>query len=215
MSQADENHKNLEKVEETDDILSKSFQHDINNLVNLAQGYRQLSEELNQKQETRKAIEKAEEAEKQIHEMYNRLESNQNEYDKSFQEIIGNSLETLRPKIQKENKNVEIYWNSTSYDCNTCMMTERMIYNLLDNSLDHGNGDITLEIQQLEDYVELELTDGGALTENEFQQIFCNEYQEDKYLSTGSYLIDTIAHKINAEIQPGQDSDYNIKIPLQ
>ena len=203
------------ELETSRELLLKSIRHDVKNLVNLAEGYYDLAETVEDPIETDNALKQAQQAETRIDNIYNKLELHQDNTSATFQEIIGESLETLRPKIQKEEKNISINWRSSNYECENCIMTERMIYNLLDNSLDHGNGDIELEIEQLNDYVQLELSDGGALSDEEFDEIFCHEYEEDEYISTGSYLIDTIAHNIDAEITPSDTADYNIKIPLK
>jgi len=215
MSQVEKTSKQEKETESYEDLISTSFNHDINNLSNLADGYRELAENTENPQEHEEALKKAEEAENRIDSMYSKLESSQEKYETSLNEIIGESLQTLRPKIQREDKNVSVNWEYSGKDCQNCIMTERMIYNLLDNSLEHGTGDIELEVDHIDEYVELRMNDGGGLTEDEFNEIFCGEYEKDEYISTGSYVIDTIADKIDAEITFSDEIDYTVRIPLE
>lgn len=197
---------------DTRELLLTAFDHDLKNLETLANGYRELVEETEDEQKIQAYQEKIWNAEENIRDLYKNFENLGDSHHLDFQELIGESLSMLHPKIQKEDKNVTIDWN-TECAGEHDLLTERMIYNLLDNSLDHGETDIYIEINETPEYLEMNVSDGGELTPEEWDNLFPENSQKEEYLSTGSYIIDQISEKKNIEIQQGLEFDYTVKIP--
>jgi len=213
MSKTNNRSKPVKHIEDTEyrEIITSSLNHDTANLRSLKAGYEDLLEETG-KEEYREIVE---DAEQRIEALEQKFEDFRTGYTANFSTIIGDSMQALRPKLHSKDKDVIIDWdyNNQRGDSHD-FLVDRMVYNLLDNSIEHGNGDIQIQITDTEDYLEIKVDDGGGLEQEDWDQILCNQDSKESYPSTGSYIIDQAAQKNNIQITCSDDHDYNIKIPF-
>lgn len=214
MSKPKNRSKPVKHIEDTEyrEIITSSLNHDTANLRSLKAGYEDLLEKTG-KEEYKEIIE---DAEQRIEDLEQKFEDFKTGYTANFSTIIGDSMQALQPKLQSKDKDVIIDWdyNNQRGDSHD-FLVDRMIYNLLDNSIEHGNGNIQIQITSNTDYLEINVDDCGGLQQEDWDQILINQDNKESYPSTGSYIIDQAAQKNNIQITHSEQHDYNIKIPLQ
>lgn len=198
------------------ELAKEFFRHDLENKRQVIDGYNELielSENISDIHGYAKKIRKthrdieemAEEAEKMI-------ESDQ-QTEVDIQDAIQNSLDRLHTTIEYEESNVGVNWNTENYIVETSPTVENMLYNLFDNSIEHGTDDVEIEVNNWDEGLEINVDDGGDI--DDWNNIFPeNAESREDYPSTGSYLIDQVAENNDIDIEGSEDWNYTVKIPF-
>ena len=208
------------RTEEDILLAEEFFNHDLGNKKALRDGFTEQIE-INQGEkeyasntaQTHEYARKAWNAEKEI----KRLESaakavlnSEAEKNLDIRESIEDSLEELESSMEAYGKNVKTSYKASDHTVETHPCTGRMIYNLLDNSIEHGNRDeIELLINEYGSGLEISVEDNG---DTDFEELMPGTLDKKQYQGTGTYLIDHLLQKTGIGIED-TETGYNVKIP--
>ena len=197
------------------ELAEQFFNHDAKNKRQVAEGYQEAIEHTDDISTihgyARKIRKTEEEIERMAEEAEEILEKNEKE-PVNIQKIIQKSLDNLRCSIEYEETSVGVDWNADNYEAELNPTVEKMLYNLFDNSIEHGQDDIEVEVTEKDDALEISVYDGGDV--EEWNNIFPeNGETRSDYPSTGAYLIDRVAENNDISILDDEERSYKVVIP--
>jgi signal transduction histidine kinase len=197
------------------ELAEQFFDHDAKNKRQVIEGFQELLEETDEPSQIHRYARKIRKTEKDIEEMAEKAEEmveNSHNSSVNLQRCIQDSIDTLHSTAQYEGKSVGVNWDAEDYMIEASPTVEKMLYNLFDNSVEHGNDDIEIEATEYEKGLEIRVYDGGEV--EDWSEIFPEDAEDrDDYASTGVYLIDRVAENNDIEIEGSEDWSYTVKIP--
>jgi signal transduction histidine kinase len=219
-----ENQDQTEKLKEN--YRSKAFRffnHDLGNLRQIEQGYRELIESLEEeieetedtaemidkarqvrdKQET---LEKTREKTRPMRERAEEIYENPGVQSIDFREMMQDSIDSMRPLIEENGNSVSVNWAADDYTIESYMVLERAVYNIIDNALEHGDQDVEIDVTGSWEnlIVSVDESYDGDITD-----IYSSEFET---ATKGSELVRETIDDLGIDIYNTEDS-YELRIP--
>jgi len=219
-----ENQEHTEKLKEN--YRSKAFRffnHDLGNLRQIEEGYRELieslEEEIEETEDTEEMIEKAQQvSDKQetleearektrpMREQAEKIYENPGVQRINLKELMQDSIDSMRPLIEENNNSVSVNWAADDYTIESYMVLERAVYNIIDNALEHGDQDVEIEVTGSWEnlIVSVDESYDGDITD-----IYSNEFET---ATKGSELVRETIDDLGIDLYNTEDS-YELRIP--
>lgn len=199
-------------------LAEEFFRHDLGNKQNLRDGFteainmRQDGEYAPNDEQTHKYARKAWQAQKEIVQLEKEAEKilkSDEQLDIDVEECIEFELDQLQSSIQHYGKKVETNYNAEDTTVQTHRTFEDMVYNLFDNSIEHGCGDIEITLDEYSEGLKLDVEDGS---QTDFDSILPGTLERKDYNGTGTYLIDQVLQRTEMELED-TEGGYRLKMP--
>lgn len=207
----------MDKGEKDDiELAEEFFRHDVDNKKQVIEGFQELIEDADDIETIHSYAKKIRKTRRDIAEMAEEAEKlvecdEKTEMD--LQSCIQDSLDRLHSSIEYQDSSVGVNWDAENYTAELNPAVENMLYNLFDNSVEHGTDDIEIDIKESEEGLEINVYDGGDV--EDWDNIFPEDAEtRDDYPSTGAYLIDKVAESNGIEIEGSEDWSYTVNIPF-
>lgn len=197
------------------ELAEHFFNQDAKNKIQVIEGFQELIEVTDDISDIHRYARKIRKTEKDIEKMAKRAEKMIENDDRTavdIQEAVQESLDTLHSSIEYQETSVGVNWDAENYLAELNPTVEKMLYNLFDNSIEHGEEDVEIEVTEYDRGLMIDVYDGGEV--DDWDDIFPEDGETlDDYPSTGAYLIDRVAENNEIEISDSEDRSYSVKIP--
>jgi len=200
-------------------LLAEEFRsHDLGNKKSIRNGHleliemRQDGEYAPNDETTHEDARKAWNAQKEIDKLEEQAEEilcSDEETEFDLEQCIRDQLDRLDSAIQHYGKTVDASYNAEDTEITTHRTFEDMIYNLLDNSVQHGATKISLELDDYSEGLEMRVDDGGN---GDFDEILPGTLDREDYQGTGTYLIDRVLDRTGTDVEDTEQG-YSLKMP--
>ncbi|MEF8880243.1 MAG: ATP-binding protein [Candidatus Nanohaloarchaea archaeon] len=197
------------------ELAEEFFNHDAKNKRQVIEGFQEIIENTEDISDIHRYARKIRATREEVEAMAERAEEMINSEETgeiNLQEAIQDSLDTLHSNIEYHDTSANVNWKAENYMAEIRPTVENMLYNLFDNSVEHGTDDVEIEVTDEETGLEINVYDGGDF--EDWNEIFPENAEREDYPSTGSYLIDQVAENNDIEIEGSEDWSYTVKIPL-
>ncbi len=199
------------------------FKHDMGNILQVEQGYRELinslEEEIDETEDTEEIMEKAQqirehqkvleesqERSRAIREPLQKIYRNPGLQEIDFRELLQQSIDSLRPQIEETGNSVAVNWMAEDYRIENYMVLERAVYNIIDNELEHGDQDVEIDVFGSGENLFLSV-DGSY--NGDINNIYSEEFEK---ATRGSELVRETINDLGVDLYNTGDS-YEIRIP--
>jgi|GEM_PF-6376016 len=219
-----ENQDQTEKLKENyRSKASRFFNHDLGNLRQIEQGYRELienlEEEIEETEDTAEMIDKArqvrdkqqtiEEAREKTRPLRDHAEEiyeNPGVQKIDFREMMQESIDSMRPLIEENGNSVAVNWNADDYRVESHMVLERAVYNIIDNALEHGEEDVEIEVTGSWENLILSIDESY---DGDINDIYTGDFET---ATRGSELVRETIDDLGIDLYNTGDS-YELRIP--
>lgn len=198
-------------------LAEEFFRHDLRNKKHVKQGFTQEIERRTDgeyapnDERTHGDARKAWKAQKEIEELEKEAENimkSDEVVELDLKTCVEDALENLDSTAERYDKNIQPRFEAEDYTVNTHRTAEKVVYNLLDNSIQHGERqDIELVVDEYEEGLEMEVMDGG---EADFDELLPGSLERRDYRGTGTYLIDRVIDITNLDVE-NREEGYSLR----
>lgn len=199
------------------------FRHDIGNILQIEQGYKELinslEEEIEQTEDTdeimekaleirehQKVLEEAQERSRPLRKPLQKIYRNPGLQEIDFQELLQQSIDSLRPQIEETGNSVAVNWTAEDYRIENYMVLERAVYNIIDNALEHGDQEVEIDVFGSDENLFLSV-DGSY--NGDINNIYSGEFEK---ATRGSELVRETINDLDVDLYNTGDS-YELRIP--
>jgi len=196
------------------DFTTRTVMHDTKNILQTLEGYIELYQETGDEKHFQTVLN----ASKNIQTLYEELEALQKLYEEDHKTHINayDILQEINSKLEfredQKSKSIHLPENNTHYTFHSSPLIERMMYNLLDNSLEHGQTDPEIDMYKENGHINIDVYDNGEIPQSIWDNWGSEHNGIEDYPGTGTFLIGEIAQRNNIRIEP-LENGYRVKIP--
>lgn len=213
---------------EREEFLNSLLRHDLRNKTQLVQGYFELLEDYDLRDEAEMYIGKAEKAIKEGMEIIEKVRLLKKAEEEEIKEvdivsIIKQQMENWEDEAEEEGIEIKNQFSEASCEVKGGSLLDRVLSNVVENSIQHSQGTIIeIEINKEKNKDEIVCSiedDGTGLSDEEKNQVFTKGYttDEEKGTGLGMYLVKTIIkiYRGSIEVMDSELGGAKFEIHLQ